>query len=145
MKNIILCDIDGTVADNDHRQGLLEKFDDWDNFFSGLVNDKPIHQIIELINIDHLNGLDIVFITGRPERYRQLTVDWLKEFFDFELKILMRADADKRSKMIVKREMVNNSVYRDRVIKVYENDDDLVSLWRQMNFNTIDINLIINI
>tara|TARA_Y200000002_G_C22620649_1_gene638014 strand:+ start:1254 stop:1370 length:117 start_codon:yes stop_codon:yes gene_type:complete len=35
-KKIVICDIDGTIANNDHRQYFLEGKKDWDGFFSSL-------------------------------------------------------------------------------------------------------------
>jgi len=35
-KKIVICDIDGTTANNDHRQHFLEGKKDWDGFFSSL-------------------------------------------------------------------------------------------------------------
>ena len=81
MANIILCDIDGTVADNSHRQYFLEGKKDWDGFFSELVNDLPIQIIIDKVIQEQANGKEIVFLTGRPERYRYSTTLWLKEYF----------------------------------------------------------------
>ena len=31
-KKIVICDIDGTIANNDHRQHFLEGKKDWDGF-----------------------------------------------------------------------------------------------------------------
>ena len=42
MSKIVLCDIDGTVANNDHRQHYLEGKKDWDGFFSELINDTDV-------------------------------------------------------------------------------------------------------
>ena len=81
MSKIVLCDIDGTVANNDHRQHYLEGKKDWDGFFSELINDSPIKHVIKRINQEVLNGNEIIFITGRPERYRYSTNFWLKEIF----------------------------------------------------------------
>ena len=39
MSKIVLCDIDGTIANNDHRQHYLEGKKDWDGFFSELINE----------------------------------------------------------------------------------------------------------
>ena len=36
MKKIVICDIDGTIANNDHRQHYLEGKKDWEGFFSEL-------------------------------------------------------------------------------------------------------------
>ena len=73
MKNIILCDIDGTVANNDHRQHFLEGKKDWDGFFDALDKDEPIYPIINKIVKEQQYGKDIIFLTGRPERYRNTT------------------------------------------------------------------------
>ena len=96
MANIILCDIDGTVANNDHRQHYLEGKKDWDGFFSELVNDLPIYEIIDQIINEHNNGKEIVFLTGRPDRYRMSTQTWLQKYFDFPLKVVMRPDNNKK-------------------------------------------------
>jgi 2-hydroxy-3-keto-5-methylthiopentenyl-1-phosphate phosphatase len=49
-KKIVICDIDGTIANNDHRQHFLEGKKDWDGFFSSLSEDKPILKLsIKLI------------------------------------------------------------------------------------------------
>ena len=45
MSKIVLCDIDGTIANNDHRQHYLEDKKDWDGFFAELINDAPIYKI----------------------------------------------------------------------------------------------------
>ena len=49
MSNIILCDIDGTVANNEHRQHYLKNQKDWKSFFDEMVNDIPIHDVINKI------------------------------------------------------------------------------------------------
>ena len=70
MSNIILCDIDGTVANNEHRQHYLKNKKDWKSFFDEMVNDIPIHDVINKIIEEKNEGKQIVFITGRPESYR---------------------------------------------------------------------------
>ena len=70
MKKIILCDIDGTIANNDHRQHFLEGKKDWDGFFSELINNEPIFPIINKVIEEYKAGKDIVFLTGRLEKYR---------------------------------------------------------------------------
>ena len=103
MSNIILCDIDGTIANNDHRQHYLEGKKDWDGFFSELVNDLPIYEIIDQIIEEQSKGREIIFLTGRPERYRYSCTLWLKEYFDFDFKLLMRKDNDQRHKLEIKK------------------------------------------
>ena len=141
MANIILCDIDGTIADNSHRQHFLEGKKDWDGFFSELVNDLPIQIIIDKVIQEQANGKEIVFLTGRPERYRYSTTLWLKEYFNFELKLLMRKDGDRRNKLEIKKEIFEKNFKPDDIYCVFENDYDLIKMWEGLTLETIRVDL----
>ena len=140
MKNIILCDIDGTVANNDHRQHFLEGKKDWDGFFSELVNDLPIQIIIDKVIQEQANGKEIVFLTGRPERYRNSTTLWLKEYFNFEFKLLMRNDDDQRNKLEIKKEIFEKNFSSDEIYCGFENDKEIIKLWKTLDLNVLDAN-----
>tara|TARA_A100001015_G_scaffold284911_1_gene351887 strand:- start:1813 stop:2241 length:429 start_codon:yes stop_codon:yes gene_type:complete len=142
MKKIILCDIDGTIANNDHRQHFLEGKKDWEGFFKELIYDKPIHSVINKINTDHKAGKEIIFLTGRPERYRHATHKWLCEYFKFNIKILMRQDGDKRNKIIIKKEIFESNFNKNDIYYVIDNDPDLIHMWNEFSlvtYNAIDI------
>jgi len=139
-KKIVICDIDGTIANNDHRQHLLKKFKDWDNFFSQLHLDKPILVVIEKINDLKREGKEIVFLTGRPEKYRKLTNAWLEKYFDPNYTLIMRKDGDVRNKSITKEEMLKLNVDLKEIYKVYENDPELIDLWRKLELSVVDVN-----
>ena len=139
-KKIILCDIDGTIANNDHRQHFLQGKKDWDGFFSELINDEPNFPIINKVIEEHDAGKDIIFLTGRPERYRYITTTWLKEYFNFELKILMRKNTDRRSKLITKKEMFEQNFNKEHIDCIIDNDKDLLKMWEEMDIATIDAN-----
>tara|TARA_A100001015_G_C14978441_1_gene708358 strand:- start:211 stop:648 length:438 start_codon:yes stop_codon:yes gene_type:complete len=140
MKNIILCDIDGTVANNDHRQHFLEGKKDWDGFFSELSNDTPITPIINLVIDEQASGKEIVFLTGRPERYRYSTTLWLKEYFDFEFRLLMRRNNDQRNKLEIKKEIFKNNLEPEKIFCCYENDNKLIEMWINLGIKVIDVN-----
>ena len=141
MANFILCDIDGTIADNSHRQHFLEGKKDWDGFFSELVNDLPIQIIIDKVIQEQANGKEIVFLTGRPERYRYSTTLWLKEYFNFEFKLLMRKDGDRRNKLEIKKEIFEKNFKPDDIYCVFENDYDLIKMWEGLTLETIRVDL----
>ena len=60
--------------------------------------ERDINKIIEEKNA----GKEIVFITGRPESYRNASMVWLSKYFSFSFDLLMREDKDQRNKVIVK-------------------------------------------
>ena len=139
MKNIILCDIDGTVANNDHRQHFLEGKKDWDGFFDALDKDKPIFLIINKIIRENEYGKNIIFLTGRPERYRKTTRDWLIKYFNFEIRLLMRNDNDRRGKLDIKKEIFESNFNSNDIDYVIDNDEDLLKMWAELSLVTFDV------
>ena len=135
-KNIVICDIDGTVANNDHRQHLLKGFKTWDKFFAHLSEDLPISEVIEFVINLHNEGRDIVFVTGRPARYEEATRKWLGKYFDFEIKLFMRQDKDKRNKVEVKKEIFLENFNSEDIFLVIDNDRDLIKMWQSLSLNT---------
>lgn len=135
-KKIVICDIDGTVANNDHRQHLLQGFKTWDKFFAHLSEDLPISEVIEFVINLHNEGRDIVFVTGRPARYEEATRKWLGRYFDFEIKLFMRQDKDKRNKVEVKKEIFLENFKSEDIFLVIDNDRDLIKMWQSLSLNT---------
>lgn len=140
MNNIVLCDIDGTIANNNHRQHFLQNKKDWEGFFSELINDEPIFPIIEKIQEHQLQGKEIVFLTGRPERYSYSTNLWLKEYFSFNYNMIMRKDNDKRNKVAVKRDLFELHFTKEDIFCVYDNDYDLLKMWKEIGLVVNDAN-----
>ena len=138
MSKIVLCDIDGTIANNDHRQHYLEGKKDWDGFFSELINDEPIFPIINKVIEEYNAGKEIVFLTGRPEKYRNVTTEWLKRYFDFEIKLLMRKKNDRRDKLIIKEELLEEQFRYDEIKLIIDNDKELIKMWKGKKLSVLD-------
>lgn len=74
----IICDIDGTLADCTHRLHHIQKTPrDWDAFFAATADDKPIMPIVVTVSCLNLSHR-LIYCSGRPEKTRQATVDWLR-------------------------------------------------------------------
>ena len=144
MANIILCDIDGTEADNSHRQHFLEGKKDWDGFFDALDLDEPIYEIINKMNDEHNQGREIIFLTGRPERYRDPTENWLKQYFNFPLRVVMRPNDNKKNKLLTKKEMFEQNFNIDEIFYVIDNDEDLLNMWTDMQLKVVGVTDIIS-
>ena len=142
-KEIILCDIDGTIANNNHRQHLLGEFKDWDKFFYEMSNDEPIDEVIRLVKEEKKCFNTICFLTGRPERYREATETWLKKYFDEGFNLLMREDGDLRNKIEIKRELFINNFNINQIVTCFENDLELIQLWQELGVRVVDVNRII--
>ena len=100
---MIVIDIDGVLADASHRQHLLQGRPNWQAFFDAAADDQPIDQGRTAL-ISSLNTDEVTLLTGRPERLRELTVDWLERHNFPNTAILMRSDRDHRKAAIFKEE-----------------------------------------
>jgi len=94
---LIICDIDGTVANCSHRISLIP---DWDAFHEGMKDDPPIKPVIALVRALLMaeTPIGLFFLTGRPEKYRFATKVWIRDRMElFELDhydLIMRPDDD---------------------------------------------------
>ena len=142
-KKIVICDIDGTIADNNHRQHFLEGKKDWEAFFSSADQDKPIKNIIQEIISLQKKDHEIIFVSGRPSLYRTLTKKWLEKFFNFKINLYMRKNGDKRNKVLVKQDIFNNELKKKntRIEIVFENDKDLAEMWAKMGLKVFFVEL----
>ncbi|MGC3002024.1 hypothetical protein ACPF8X_27525 [Streptomyces sp. G35A] len=118
-------DLDNTLADTAHRQRFLERRPrDWDAFFAAAPQDPPLTEGIALVR-ESAGECEIVHLTGRPERCRRDTLDWLAAQGLPGGRVYMRGDADRRPARRTKLEILRR-LARTRVIRVLVDDDELV-------------------
>ena len=136
MKNIIICDLDGTLCDIEHRRAhVTEKPKDWKAFFDGMENDTVNEAVMSVLG-GWLNDFEneVIFCTGRPEKYRAATEAWLDEHYGVQLtgrELHMRKDGDYRPDDIVKEEILNTNIDKDRVMFVLDDRQQVVDMWRR--------------
>ncbi|MFI1164586.1 hypothetical protein ACH4UM_13395 [Streptomyces sp. NPDC020801] len=118
-------DLDNTLADTAHRQRFLERRPrDWDAFFAAAPKDPPIAEGVRLA-LDSARECEVVYLTGRPERCRRDTLDWLVAQGLPDGRVYMRRDHDRRPARRTKLEILRR-LARDRDIRVLVDDDELV-------------------
>jgi len=135
-------DIDGTLADCSHRLHHIQgESVDWNAFYDACGADKPIPHILGLASI--LAGeVDIVFVTGRSERCRDATVDWLRANLpdcfagwnasDAKDDLYMRREGDHRPDNIVKSELLDRLIADGyRPLMAFEDRTQVVKMWRE--------------
>ncbi|GAX49279.1 hypothetical protein SO3561_00767 [Streptomyces olivochromogenes] len=118
-------DLDGTLADSAHRQRFLErKPRDWDAFFAAAPQDPPLAEGVALA-LRSTQECEVVYLTGRPERCRRDTVEWLAAQGLPEGRVWMRRNDDRRPARRTKLDVLRR-LARDREIHVLVDDDELV-------------------
>ena len=138
MKKAIISDVDGTISDRRHRLHHLEQKKDWESFFLALINDPPIQKTLNQIE-NLLPKYDaLIFVTGRPEKYRSLTNKWIKTNTNFiNYNLLMRENKDYRQDVIIKKEMLCKIKKEYETDIVFEDQDEIAAMWTQEGLNCV--------
>ncbi|MGW6817679.1 phosphatase domain-containing protein [Streptomyces sp. NPDC055005] len=118
-------DIDNTLADTDHRQHFLERRPrDWAGFFGAAPADPPLARGVALA-VESAVDCEVVYLTGRPERCRADTVEWLDRHGLPEGRLWMRGNQDRRPARTTKLEVLRR-LGRGRDVRMLVDDDELV-------------------
>ncbi|BCU90071.1 hypothetical protein YP72344_15660 [Yersinia pseudotuberculosis] len=134
MKNAIIFDLDGTLANIDRRRLILnQKPKNWDLFFEDMINDEPNRPIVELYNALSLTKkYSMLIVSGRPEKYINETQFWLyKNNIEFD-KLYMRADKDRRDDSLIKQDILNSILSNGfKIILSVDDRSSVVAMWRK--------------
>lgn len=134
----IVFDLDGTLANYEHRKGMLDKKNpDYDAFFAASKFDSPIYQAIELLKMlkcaQDVMPCQLEIWTGRSEGYdnavRWETEKWLDRYGIY-CPMRMRPYGDSRTGVELKLEYVDKYGKPDLV---FEDDAKMVAMWRGMD------------
>jgi hypothetical protein len=133
---IIIVDLDGTLYNSVGRSHLA-KAGLWDDFHSQSVFDQPNYDVLELVQLlskDHT----MLGITGRNERFRNITNAWLTRWSVPLDDLLMRPDGNYHPDTEVKLSLLhrwlgkNNRTMRE-IWFAMEDRDKMVDAWRNAN------------
>lgn len=131
-------DIDGTVADASHRMHYIKtKPKNFDAFYGAVLLDAPMEPMCRLVRHLWDNGEKIVFCTGRPEKTRQDTANWLIRHaypvWDVDyVPLFMRADSDYRRDDVVKEELLDKIIATGFEPKIVFDDRPRVcDMWKR--------------
>jgi hypothetical protein len=132
---LVVFDIDGTLANIEHRLDYVRsKPKNWKAFDAGIPNDKvnePVAEVFRKFTFALYH--QVVLASGRNERSRQATEDWLyKNNLSGYQKLYMRKADDFRSDDIVKQEILDEIIrdYGRKPDMVFDDRPRVVRMWR---------------
>lgn len=139
---LICFDIDGTLANINHRLDYVRsKPKNWPAFEAGIPNDAVNNAVATVMCNTASWGHTIILASGRNERSRIATQDWLrKHHLDVYEKLYMRAADDFRSDDVVKREILDEIVadYGKKPDMVFDDRPRVVKMWRDAGVFVFD-------
>jgi phosphoglycolate phosphatase-like HAD superfamily hydrolase len=137
----IVSDLDGTLADVQHRLHLILRDEpDWTAFFLACGDDAPIAPTITVLRTLHEAGFEVVLASGRGEVAREATVDWLARHDVPWDRLLLRRSGDRRHDDEVKAEMVHeHGLDPADTLVVLEDRASVVQVWRRLGFHVFQV------
>jgi beta-phosphoglucomutase-like phosphatase (HAD superfamily) len=149
----VLCDLDGTLADVNHRLHFIKNDDgtlkpyaerDWDSFNKACVDDKPNEDVIEILKALLRGCRMFYFLSGRNDVVRAETVQWLQkhvyEDLDYHEQLVMRKADDRRPDTEVKLDMVRElGLTPDDVLCILDDRQCVVDMWRENGFRCLQV------
>jgi len=131
FKDTIICDIDGTLADIEHRRRFVDGSEKihWLSFNESMVMDTVKAPVAALIHTMRQSGHRVILSSGRGEAYRPHTVEWLESNEIEYDELRMRAHHDNRKDREVKYDMFTDEEL-ERVLFVVDDRQQVVDMWR---------------
>ncbi len=136
----LICDLDGTLCNIEHRIGFVNPKEtdseksqkvDWPNFFKNIPYDTVNEWCKEILK-RFWGRSAIVLASGRPEDYKRSTLDWLRDNDIHYTSLLMRMRGDYRKDNIIK-EIILEFEIKPRYNVLFSIDDrkQVVDMWRK--------------
>jgi len=130
LPDVIICDIDGTLA----KKGERDIFD-----FAKCECDTVIEPVKTIVN--KCFPTKVLLLTGRSEQFREPTERWLKANSIRYDTLLMRSDGDIRNDTIVKKEIFDRYINsQHNVLFIIDDRRRVVRMWRENGLFVLDVN-----
>lgn len=135
MIKTVIFDIDGTLADISERRKFLEtKPKNWKEFNNPvhIAKDKPNENIIALYQSLLKNfEYKIILVSGRGEKSRESTVQWLAKNLIYFNELYMRKNNDYRDDTAVKQEILDSLLQAGHdILFAVDDRTKVVKMWR---------------
>lgn len=127
----IICDLDGTLA---LFAGKRSPYDTGKCLEDTL--NEPVAEIVRTMASKH----QLIYVSGREEKFRAVTMQWLKQHVLPFGPLLMRSTGDYRKDFVVKLELFDTFI-RDAycVDFVLDDRDAVVQMWRKLGLTCLQV------
>lgn len=137
MSKTIICDLDGTLFNIDHRLHYLNT-KDWKGFFEAVKDDTPNEWCLELLRAMKTQGHEIVFVSGRNSVARAETNRQLVKLGFFpNTMLLMRHELDRRPDFALKKSFYKTQLKDKDILFVLEDRKQVVDMWRSLGLTVL--------
>jgi hypothetical protein len=154
-KSVIICDLDGTLADQTHRQHFITKpltmpiigqapwKPDWDTYYRACPADAPMETNIRVVQalLASSPGLRLIITTGRSAAVRDETVQWLNTHLDQWDGLVMRPVGNYTPDHELKKTWCQDgqACRINQVLCAFEDRDRTVRMYRELGITCYQV------
>ena len=141
-KQTIIFDIDGTIANVDHRRHHVEQtVNDWVAFKEDTKFDTAVDWVCDIAKRHIALGDNVAFFSARNEIQRSVTETQISEWIGKgHCGIFLRADDDFRSDVEFKRELADKfEEVGGKIDIVFDDRNSVVQMWRDRGTTVVQV------
>lgn len=142
MEQVVIFDLDGTLANIDHRLHHVQNGNkNWDAFYAACPDDGPKEPIIELARMCDDAGHTIVISSGRSENVRVETEEWLRKHGVNYARLFMRPNQCFVPDQALKKAWLDEGLFgsKENILFIVEDRDRMVQMWRQQGLTCLQV------
>jgi len=144
VKDIVIFDLDGTLANGKHRNWAVPKEEDahmtyaWNQHNLLCLEDAPIQDTIDMCNI-LFETHTVVILTGRCDISKDLTLEWLARQNVNYNRLIMRDADDHRPDTLIKEEELL-LIGLDRILCCFDDLEHVATMMRGLGLTCYLVN-----
>lgn len=148
-KKVIIFDIDGTLANSDHREYMIHhavdrSAVDWDEYFEASRQDPPHYEIQWLNHImAERDDVELIVLTARPDYSRDMTEEWLALHDIAHSELIIKPvlpDGTYDPDYLFKEKVLDQLIAEGRKpFMVFEDRQNVVDMWRRRGIKCLQV------
>jgi len=137
---IIIFDLDGTLANIEHRRHLVSNGSNrWDEFYAECVNDDVNMPVVNLCKTLYDGEYKIFILSGRSNAVRKETELWLAKNYIKYHKLYMRPEKDYTPDQELKLRWLREVEKMGLIHSVFDDRDKVVKMWREQELTCFQV------
>ena len=140
-KQTIIFDVDGTIADVEHRRHFVNGNNDWDSFRKETVNDTPVQWVCDIAKRFIAQGDEVAFFSARNESERDITEKQISEWIgDGHKGVFLRPNDDFTPDDVFKSELADKFIdMGGKIDLIFDDRQKVVDMWRDKGFTVVQV------
>ncbi len=139
---VIIFDIDGTIADVEHRRHFVaDGNNDWKSFRKETVFDTPVQWVVDIAKRHIAAGDEVAFFSARNESERTVTESQISRWVgDGHKGVFLRPDGDFRPDEEFKSDLADSfEEMGGKIDIVFDDRNKVVDMWRKRGTPVVQV------